>query len=154
MIPRARPLIFAAANLVAAAIAVWPWLPIRAPAEPARTVTPAEDSAPRLASLAPFATFAETSERPLFSATRRPSPAAAMIGIGSRYRLQGLVIAGAARHALIAPIAGGRALELGEGETVEGWTVTRIERDRVVLSSPAGEATLGLTGAAPDAAKR
>jgi hypothetical protein len=151
---RARPLIFAAANLLAAAVAVWPWLPVGAPAEPARTVTPATDAAPRLPGLAPFATFAETSERPLFSATRRPAPATPMIGIDGRYRLQGLVIAGPTRHALIAPVAGGRALELGEGETVEGWIVTRIERDRVVLSSPAGEATLGLTGAAPDTTKR
>jgi type II secretory pathway component PulC len=77
-----------------------------------------------------------------------------MLGIDGRYRLLGLVIAGSARHALIAPIAGGRTLELGEGEAVDGWTVTRIERDRVVLSSPAGEATLGLTGSPTDPAKR
>lgn len=150
MTARARPLAFAAANIVVALLAAWPWLPSRAPAEPAPAAAPAEDAAAKPARLPPFADFAETSERPLFSATRRPAPAAAMLGIDGRYRLLGLVIAGTARHALLAPVAGGRTVELGEGEAVEGWTVTRIERDRVILSSPAGKATLALT----DPAKR
>ena len=153
MTVRARPLALAAANIAVALLAAWPWLPRPAPAQPPATA-PAEDTAPKLARPAPFSDFAETSDRPLFSATRRPVPGAGMLGVDGRYRLIGLVIAGAARHALIAPAAGGRALELGEGEAVEGWTVTRIERDRVVLSSPAGEATLGLTAAAPGAEKR
>lgn len=153
MTARPRPLAFASANLVAALLAAWPFVPSRAPAEPA-PAAPIEDATPRLARLPPFADFAATSARPLFSATRRPDPAAAMLGIDGRYRLMGLVIAGAARHALIAPVAGGRALELGEGEAVEGWTLARIERDRVVLRSPAGEATLALTGPTQDAAKR
>jgi hypothetical protein len=150
---RARPIALAAANLIVALLAVWPFLPGRAPAEQA-PAAPAQDTGPKLATLAPFADFAETSERPLFSATRRPAPGATMLGIDGRYRLLGLVIAGSARHALIAPVAGGRTLELGEGEAVDGWTVTRIERDHVVLSSPAGQATLGLAGAAPEAARR
>lgn len=149
MTASARPLALAAANIVVAALALWPWLPSRAPAQ-ASAAAAAADATAKLASLAPFADFAETSARPLFAATRRPAPGAALLGVDGRYRLIGLVIAGAARHALIAPVAGGRALELGEGEAVEGWTVTRIERDRVVLSSPAGEATLGLARAPGD----
>ena len=146
----ARSLALVAANVALAALAVWPWLPGEAPAEPARAIAP-PDTALKLASLPPLTDFAETSARPLFSPIRRPAPGAALIGIDGRYRLLGLVIAGQARHALLAPVAGGAALELAEGEAIEGWTVTRIERDRVTLKSAMGEATLSLTG---EAAKR
>jgi hypothetical protein len=146
----ARPLALVAVNVVLAALAAWPWLPNPAPAQSARAVAPPE-TGPKLASLPPFADFAETSARPLFSPTRRPAPGAALVGIDGRYRLLGLVIAGTARHALLAPVAGGAALELAEGDAVDGWTVTKIERDRVSLKSAMGEATLALTG---DATKR
>lgn len=145
---QARAFAFAAANIVVASLAAWPWLPARAPAEPAPAASPAADALPKLASLRPFADFAETSTRPLFSPTRRPAPGAAMLGIDRRYRLIGLVIAGTTRHAVIAPIAGGPALELGEGQDVDGWTVTRVENDRVTLASPMGQATLALVGGA------
>jgi type II secretory pathway component PulC len=105
-----------------------------------------------LAALAPFVDYAATIERPLFSPSRRPEAAAAApnaSGIASRYRLQGLVIAGTTRHALVTEIAGGHTQELGEGDALEGWTVTRIEQDRVTLTSPAGEATLALPRADP-----
>jgi hypothetical protein len=149
---RLRPLILLAANVALAALALWPFLPQRAPAEPAPAAASTGDAGQKLASLPPFADFAETSARPLFAPTRRPTPGAAALGIDGRYRLLGLVIAGSARHALVAPVAGGPALELGEGEAIDGWTVTRIERDRVTLASPMGEATLALSGGG--AAKR
>jgi hypothetical protein len=40
---------------------------------------------------------------------------------------------------------------VGSCDAVEGWIVKRIEQDRLVLFSPAGEKTLtlGRTGAAP-----
>ena len=144
MAVRTRPLALLAANVALAALALWPFLPGRAPAEPAPITAATGDAAQKLASLPPFAAFAETSARPLFSPTRRPAPGAAALGIDGRYRLLGLVIAGSARHALVAPVAGGPARELGEGDAVDGWTVTRIERDRVTLASPMGEATLAL----------
>jgi hypothetical protein len=140
---RRFPLPLAAANLVVAALAIWPWLPRRAPA--ARPPDQrSESEAPKLAKLAPFADFAATEERPLFSPSRRPTAAEkpATVAIESRYRLQGIVTVGAARHALIAPVAGGAGLELGEGDALEGWSVRTIAADHVVLTSPAGEATL------------
>jgi hypothetical protein len=139
----------AGANLAIVAITLLPWLPAATPRAPA--FAPAESDAPRLVHLPRFADVSATIERPLFSPSRRPvaPEQEATLGIASRYRLQGLVIAGAARHAILSPVAGGPALELGEGDTVAGWTVTRIEHDRVVLSSAAGEATLALVRGAP-----
>jgi hypothetical protein len=141
----------AGANLVVAAIVLLPWLPAATPPAPAAALR--EGDAPRLQRLPRFADVSATIERPLFTPSRRPAAPeqAASVGIASRYRLQGLVIAGAARHAIVSPVAGGPALELGPGDAVAGWTVTRIEHDRVVLSSPAGEATLALERAAPAA---
>jgi len=149
VIARTRTLALAGANLAVAAIVLLPWLPAAAPSAPVSLRS--EGDAPKLARLPRFADLGATIERPLFAPSRRAtSPGqAATLGIASRYRLQGLVIAGAARHAIIAPIAGGPALELGEGDALEGWTVKRIEHDRVVLSSATGEATLALERAAP-----
>jgi hypothetical protein len=145
-----RTLALAAANLVVAAIAVWPWLPDRA--QSARiSAAPSVAARPMLASLPPLAAFTATSERPLFSPSRRPPAAAAPRGtsaLDGRYRLLGLVIAGTARRALVAEIAGGRKFEIGEGEAIEGWVVKRIDRDAVLLASPSGEATLTLRNAA------
>jgi hypothetical protein len=142
---RARPLSVSlvAANLVLAGIALWPWLPARGTVEP--PAAPAEAAtAPQRISLPPAAELTATTERPLFSPTRRPGKDAPAASIESRYRLQGLVIAGATRHALMVPTAGGRAIELGEGQMLEGWTVKRIERDSVLLAGPTGETRLGL----------
>ena len=149
-----RTLALAAANVVAAALVLWPWLPERAH-PPRFPETHGVADAPALARLPPPATFAATAQRPLFSPSRRPPAMAAQPGtsaLAGRYRLQGLVIAGKARRALVADVAGGRKLELGEGDAIEGWVVKRIERDAVVLVSPAGEATLTLgAGGAPPA---
>jgi hypothetical protein len=137
----------AAAALVA--LAVWPWLISPAPA---RSVAAAPDTAAAqsVPSLPPLARFAAISERPLFSPTRKPAPgekaAPAGPGIDQRYRLLGLMNTGDSRRALLAE--GKRRFVIAERGTLEGWTVARIEHDRVVLSSPAGEAVLILQPAA------
>ena len=150
--PRAAAL--AAANLLVAALVLWPWLSdgARSLQRPAGRAVAVAD-APLLPSLPPYSEFAVTSERPLFSPSRRP-PTAEQHGTSAleeRYRLLGLVITGNAKRALIGEIAGGRRLEVGEGDTIEGWAVKRIERDAVVFASPAGEATLTLRNGAPPA---
>jgi hypothetical protein len=90
------------------------------------------------------AAFAAIGERPLFSASRRPATAVSntVSSTAARYRLLGLITVGGARHGLVAD--GARRVEVGEGTALGGWTVTRIEPDRVVLSSPQGEAMLTL----------
>ena len=148
--PRAAAL--AAANLLVAALVVWPWL-----SDSARTLqrpaARAVAEAPMLPTLPPFSEFAAASERPLFSPSRRP-PTAEQRGTSAleeRYRLLGLVIAGKAKRALVGEIAGGRRFEVGEGDAIEGWAVKRIERDAVVFASPAGETTLMLRNGGPPA---
>ena len=141
----------AAAALVA--LAVWPWLISPAPA---RSVAAALDTAAAqpVPSLPPLARFAAISERPLFSPTRKPAPgekaAPAGPGIDQRYRLLGLMNTGDSRRALLAE--GKRRFVIAERGILEGWTVARIEHDRVVLSSPAGEAVLILQPAATNEA--
>ena len=142
-----------AAAAAVVALAVWPWLISPAPA---RSVAAALDTAAAqpVPSLPPLARFAAISERPLFSPTRKPAPgekaAPAGPGIDQRYRLLGLMNTGDSRRALLAE--GKRRFVIAERGTLEGWTVARIEHDRVVLSSPAGEAVLILQPAATNEA--
>ena len=140
----------AAAALIA--VAIWPWLQSPAPARSAGAPTDTTSSPPALAALPPVARFSAVAERPLFSPLRRPAPgekaAPAGPGIEQRYHLLGLISTGSARRALLTE--GKRRFAIAEGATLEGWTVARIEHDRVVLSSPAGEAVLMLQPAAAE----
>jgi hypothetical protein len=140
-----RPLTLALALLCAllAGAALWPWFPA-SEAAPRLAETAAPAGEPKLAGLPPFADFSAAADRPLFSPSRRPTPNAVSFsgGIADRYRLQGLLVAGKSRRAQLVEIAGGRIVELGEGDKLEGWTVKKIEQDRLVLSSATGEATL------------
>jgi len=136
---------------VLVALAVWPWLLSTAPARSAAAGTDtAATAAPALPALPPVARFAAISERPLFSPSRKPAPgekaAPAGPGIEQRYRLLGLMNTGDSRRALLAE--GKRRFAIAEGGSLEGWRVARIEHDRVVLSSAAGEAVLSLQPAA------
>ena len=128
------------------ALALWPW--VVSPPSAALTVPAANQTAkPAMpAALPPLASFAAISERPLFSPSRRPARAEAAAPVNtaleSRYRLIGLVTTENARRAWIAE--GTRHFEIGEGDMLDGWKIMRVERDRLLLSSPAGQATLTL----------
>jgi len=145
-----RPRIAAllAANVVAAAVAAWPFVPQLAPAAHAPGNFAGDDSRLSLRRLLPLADFAATAERPLFSPSRRPPIVAAAAAHGEpfagHYRLVGVVSDGAARRALIADSGSGRSAELRAGQSVGLWRVKSIGVDRVVLASPAGEMTLTL----------
>lgn len=99
--------------------------------------------------------FAETFERPLFSPTRRkfvpepvapkpvevaaapveqqPAPPPQIAAPVIAPSLLGISIQGGAAKALLR-IAGGRdALWYGNGETIDGWTVSSIDKDQAVL---------------------
>jgi general secretion pathway protein N len=123
-------------------LALWPWVaPVGAPVRPADNPPVAP---PTIAPLPPLTVFAALFERPLFSPSRRPAAArapVAAVGV-ERYRLLGIIGTAQTRRALLAD--GNRRVEIAEGETVDGATVVRIEQDRVVLSSPGGEAVLRL----------
>jgi len=127
-----------------ALLALWPWIAPEAGSAP-RLEKPAP-AAPELAALPPPGVFSAIVDRPLFSPSRRPLPggksSAPGSGIESRYQLLGLVVAEDMRRAWLAD--GARHFELGEGDKLDGWTVAHIEQDRLVLTSPAGEAVLAL----------
>jgi hypothetical protein len=143
--------VFGALAAVFAAVAIWPWLvppiPASHPTVEPSMVAPAlsPDNLPGLAA------YAAIVERPLFVPSRRPPPAVTS-SIEGRYRLLGIVGAGAKRRAFVAD--GARRIEIGEGDAIDGWTVKEIEQDRVLLTSPAGEAAaLKLARAAPEPTK-
>ncbi len=88
----------------------------------------------------PADAFPEMVARPLFHPSRRPpadavpekiEPPSTLVG----YRLTGIVRSAAKRMILLQEVASGRVVELGEGESLDGWTVTRIGEDGVFLRS-------------------
>ena len=80
--------------------------------------------------------------RPLFRADRKPAPEEAGNGRGSQPaglpRLAGIMLSNGARLAIFQPSGGGRAIAIGEGETVAGWRVKQIAADSVTLNGPDG----------------
>jgi len=132
--------ILAGAAVLLLAVAVWPWImPSSVPRAPDQALqSPGE--VPALAPMPPFAAFAASIERPLFTPSRRPPPdtsaAPSSQGPAARYRLVGLMAVGNSRRALL--VEGDRRFEIAEGAVLDGWAVTRIEQDRVVLSSRLG----------------
>jgi hypothetical protein len=132
-----------AALVLLLALALWPWLVPEAGSAP----RPLKPDAPgsEIAALPPSSAFSAIVDRPLFSPTRRPVPGTGTGsggGIEARYQLLGLVVSETVRRAWLAE--GARHFEVGEGDKIEGWTVAHIEQDRLLLTSPAGEAVLGL----------
>lgn len=145
-----------AALLLAAT--VWPFV---APASPGDGEASARRPArpflvPSAADLAlpPLETFSETLNRPLFTATRRPpSPLAALHGQaapaapappertgpkGERlllgtYLLNGIVVAGDRKIVMLKHAGSGKTLRVGEGDTLDDWTVSSVSADQVTL---------------------
>ena len=95
--------------------------------------------------------FAVIVERPLFSPSRRPpavSAAAAPIPAPD-FSLFGVVISAGEPFALVKPSTGGDPVRITEGESMSGWTVARIEADRILVRHDAAERELLLDFSAP-----
>jgi hypothetical protein len=86
-------------------------------------------------------------ERPLFSRGRRPPPDAESATPALRARLAGIMFGPQRSEALFAR-DGEKPLVLTEQQEIEGWTVTAITADGVVLTSALGERILKPTGVA------
>ena len=143
-----------AAVIVCVALAAWPWLAPPVPTTGPLAAPPASAPTSALTALPPLAGYSAIVERPLFAPSRRPAPGAQPAlgqSIESRYRLLGIVATGPKKKAFVAD--GAHRIEITEGETLDGWMVKEIGPDRIVLSSPAGEAALKLKPAAPEPAK-
>lgn len=96
-------------------------------------------------------TFAAIIERPLFSPSRRPRSEETPIAPTPilDFSLLGVVISTGEPLALVKPGAGGEPVRVKEGEGISGWTVSRIESDRILVRHGGMERELRLDFAAP-----
>ena len=135
-----------------------------APAEAPAPAAPAPAArTPSLADLelSAIESFAETLNRPLFTATRRPpSPIEAVQGqtttaktaakgekvILGKYVLRGVVVTPSEKLLLLKQMATGQALRLREGDALEDWRIASITADRLVLSRGGAEQKVSLRG--------
>jgi type II secretory pathway component PulC len=92
------------------------------------------EGAPRY-SMPPLQNFSIVIERPLFTQSRRPSPPTAnkTQGPWSSLVLAGIVISPGSREALIGHGRRPIYVYVREGQAIEGWVVSAIFPDRVVL---------------------
>lgn len=89
-----------------------------------------------LPELGPVEAFAVINERPLFLPERRPpAPSADPAPEEEReeFALQGVMILPGGSTAIVRVIGRDESVRLREGETLAGWTVARIEAERVIL---------------------
>jgi len=146
---------FGAAAVLFAALALWPWVVPQSALSPRRPATPSAGApAPALAALPPIASFSATVERPLFAPSRRPASTAVEPATGStegRYRLLGVVATGPTKKAFV--VDGTRHIEVTEGSMLDSWSIKQIGPDRVLLTSPTGDAVLKLKPAPPETPK-
>lgn len=122
--------------LVLAGITIGAWLlptdyfASRPSANGATTVS--LDPRPTLASQ-PLEALTDLVERPPFAANRRaldPANDDPTLILG-RYRLSGVVVAPGKRAVMLSGPEGSRTV--AEGETIDGWTVDRVDPERVIL---------------------
>ncbi len=110
-----------------------------------RTLTPAHEPATGF-SFPPLESFSAVTDRPLFSPTRRPSPQGSddSLGSWSSLVLAGIIIAPQSREALIVHGKPQVMAHVQEGQTIEGWVVTSILPDHIVLSGGGSDHELRL----------
>ncbi len=97
-----------------------------------RPVGPSGPSADQIASLI---------ARPLFSSGRRPAAETRAPEVAARAaplpRLAGIMVMGGTRQAIFAPEAAGKAVVVGEGDTIGGFRVQSIHEREVTLQDGA-----------------
>jgi hypothetical protein len=105
-------------------------------------------------SLPPLQSFSSITDRPLFSQSRRPSPQGADDSLGpwSSFVLAGIIISPASREALILHGKPPTIVHVQEGQDLDGWLITSILPDRVVVRGGTTEHELRLTDKADPAA--
>ena len=112
-----------------------------APAAPptigSATVGPATPPAREVESFSmpPRSIYDDVLARPLFSDTRRPSAFAATAAQHPTFLLVGTVVSQQERSALIRHGQPAHVDHVAEGQSLDGWTVSSIRPDRVVLTN-------------------
>ncbi len=113
--------------------------PLALAAPAAGDAAPQAVAAPRVFKLAPLASFAAVTDRPLFSPDRRPAAAGETLGAWSALSLAGIIVTPDSRAALIAHGNPPKLEHVQEGQAVDGWVVRSIEPDRIVVANGAEE---------------
>jgi type II secretory pathway component PulC len=97
------------------------------------------------------ARFSAIVERPLFLPSRRP-PSEESVAASTPtpdVSLFGIVISTGEPFALVKPDTGGDPIRVQQGEEISGWTVDRIEADRILIRQGRTESELLLDFTAP-----
>ena len=99
----------------------------------------------------PLKSYTAFIERPLFTATRRPPPAASGRELSTtspeggiflgRYRLTGVVVTPTIRIAFVTDLSSGKNLAVTEGEKLGDWVLAKIDRHNITLQSGARRET-------------
>jgi hypothetical protein len=116
-------------------------LPTATPIYRAAPAPPALLSSKPVGEPAPITVYPAITEHPLFYPTRTPyvvlkapAPAASAapeLNPLHNYTLIGIILSQGVRMALLRPNAGGPTIFAKEGQSVEGWTLHEIRRDRL-----------------------
>ena len=92
---------------------------------------------PPVAAVAPEQAYAETATRPLFVPTRRPAPELAVVAPPAfqrgQFTLQGVIIAGGSRTAMLREKSSGRIHRVEAGREINGVKVVQIDPHVVTL---------------------
>jgi general secretion pathway protein N len=104
--------------------------------------------------LPPLASFAEVNERPLFSSSRRPAAVDAPESAAQPFSatLAGIVISAASSSIIVSHGDPPVLTRLKQGDDLDGWAITAIEPNRVVLRRDGVEQQLKLRDVAGQAA--
>ena len=113
---------------------------------------------PPVVAQAPEQAYPEMAARPLFTPTRRPAPAEPSQGMATfargQYILQGVIVAGDQRTALLKEKSTGKVHRVDRGQDVNGITVERVDRTEVVLASGEEREKVALVVQRPEGAAR
>ncbi len=110
---------------------------------PPKTVRDEAVIAPARFAMPPLTTFVEIEERPLFSRSRRPPLTSEAVGESAgALVLNGVIVTGTGKIALLAAPAAERMTALREGDTLAGWTLVAIHPEKVVIHNNGREQEL------------
>jgi hypothetical protein len=134
-------LVLGAISIVLAGLAAAPWLETT-PAGDARPQEAATHSAPEFDfnDPGPLEIYDALLQRPVFVASRRPLTVPDIapgrpgeVLLLERYPIVGVIIAGERRLVLIRKAAGDTVSRIEQGAELDGWTLTEVSRQRLVL---------------------
>jgi len=120
-----------------------------ADAPPKRAVPAEAKLMPPVAQVVPEQAYPETADRPLFVPTRRPAPQVAAVAAPAfqrgQFTLQGVIVAGGSKTALLREKTNGRIHRLETGKDVNGVKVLQIDTAAVTIGMGDEQEVLPLT---------